>query len=159
MKAWALGAGGGGEAANAGCLDGYFDGGFGGEAVRTYTVTPGSTVTYTVGAGGAGEVFNTSIAGNGGNTTVTHGGVTITGQGGFGGNTANGTSGTGAGGDFNRSLSATVPYPGDFQGRDAAVALSGGSLYSYVSRGGYIGQYQTGLPGQAGAIVLYFFTP
>jgi hypothetical protein len=149
MKAWVIGGGGGGkEGADCNSVS-ECDGGYGGEAVKTYTVVGGNTVSYTVGGGGASNT-------NGVNSTLTYSAVTITGQGGTTGNVSCGPSGTGVGGDFNHSLAAGTPYPSDFQGRSAAVTLSGTSLAANVGKGGLGQVMDVGLPGGNGAIVLYF---
>lgn len=157
MKAWVIGGGGGGtEGAN--CNNSSeCDGGYGGEAVKTYTVVGGNTVTYTIGTGGAGGSGGTSAA-NGTNSTLTYSGVTITGGGGTRGDsgTCGLPYGTGSGGDFNHSLGASTPYPADYQGRSAAVTLAGTSLAANVGKGGLGQVMNVGLPGGNGAIVLYF---
>jgi hypothetical protein len=71
MKAWAVGGGGGGM------------GGAGGTAFKTWSVAGGDAVAYVAGAAGVyiapGYSYNST---NGGDSTVTYGGVTITGRGG-----------------------------------------------------------------------------
>jgi len=157
MKAWVIGGGGGGtEGTNCNSTS-ECDGGYGGEAVKTYTVVGGNTVTYTIGTGGAGGSGG-GAAVNGGNSTLTYGGVTVTGGGGTRGDsgTCGLPYGTGSGGDFNHSLGASTPYPADYQGRSAAVTLAGTSLAANVGKGGLGQVMDVGLPGGAGAIVLYF---
>lgn len=145
MKAWAIGGGGGGFKDTISCGSEH-DGGYGGESVKTYSVTGGATITYAVGAAGIqgdnGGAANTA----GGNTTVTYGGVTITGTGG-----GTSTDSTGSGGDFNRVFYAAGVL--DFQGRVAAVTLSGSSLNA-----GFKGTAtaSTATNGAPGGIVLYF---
>lgn len=89
MKAWVVGGGGGSNGTSS------LAGGAGGCSYRTYSVTGGSSITYSIGAAGS----NTPASG--GNTTVTYGGVTITGSGGqFSGSGPNAGSGGGfSGGD------------------------------------------------------------
>lgn len=70
MKVWAIGAGGSVR------TNGLYAGA-GGVAYRTYSVTPGSTVSYTVNQ----TISGTSDTG-GSNTTVTYSGITIRGYGG-----------------------------------------------------------------------------
>ena len=148
MKAWVIGGGGGGSSDTSDC-GGESDGGYGGESVKTYSVTGGTTVSYTV--GGAGVAGNANgvpaYATAGGNTTLTYGGVTITGPGGGGG----GPDATGSGGDFNRIFNAGGTL--DFQGRVAAVTLSGSTLNA-----GFKGTAtaETSTNGSPGGIVLYF---
>jgi hypothetical protein len=157
MKAWVIGGGGGGTEGTNCNNTSECDGGYGGEAVKTYTVAGGNTVSYTVGAGGAGGSGG-GAAVNGGNSTLTYGGVTVTGGGGTRGDsgTCGLPYGTGSGGDFNHSLGASTPYPADYQGRSAAVTLAGTSLAANVGKGGLGQVMDVGLPGGAGAIVLYF---
>jgi hypothetical protein len=89
MKAWAIGGGGGSNGTSS------LAGGAGGCSYRTFSVTGGSSVAYSIGS--AGNNSPTS----GGNTTATYGGVTITGSGGqFSGSGPNsGSGGTFSGGD------------------------------------------------------------
>lgn len=86
-------------------------GGGAGMAYKVWTVSPGDSVSVVVGAGGAGGVGPANAAGTAGaNSTVTIGGVSITGQGG-------GAGGAGPGG-----IGGT---PGGATGADLHV--SGGS--------------------------------
>jgi hypothetical protein len=149
MKAWVIGGGGGGNY-EPDC-GGYSDGGYGGESVRTYVVTGGTTVTYSVGAAGViGNASTAPYATAGGTTTLTYNGVTITATGGNGGDT---TTGTGSGGNFNRSFLAGGVL--DFQGRVAAVTLSGSALNAgFAGIGDYTQASATN--GSPGGIVLYF---
>jgi len=158
MKAWVIGGGSGGTYDTSGCL-GADDGAYGGEAVKTYSVTGGATVTYVVGAAGVqGDGSSTA----GGNTTLTYGGVTITGNGATGNYVPPlytvAANGVGSGGDFNRTFYAGGVL--DFQGRVAAVTLSGSSLNAGfkgtagISSG--TGAVGTATNGSPGGIVLYF---
>ena len=70
----AVGGGGAGGGSNS-----YYCGGNGYFLDREMAVTPGQTLTFAIGAGGA------MASGNGGNTTITNGTWTITAQGGYGG--------------------------------------------------------------------------
>jgi hypothetical protein len=90
MKAWAVGGGG----SNGNFMN---PGGAGGCAYKTWSVSAGNTISMSVGAGGPSSGGG-SASGQGGNTTVTFGGVTITGQGGTqGGGGVNGTNYAGGG--------------------------------------------------------------
>jgi hypothetical protein len=91
MKAWAVGGGGSNSVIR--------PGGAGGCAYKTWSVTGGSSVTMSIGAGGPNS-GGASTSGQGGNTTVTYGGVTITGQGGSQGITGGSAVGSYAGGSF-----------------------------------------------------------
>ena len=100
--------GGGGGGGNAGNACGGSGGGGGAYCAKFFSVTPLTAYSYAIGAGGAGYV---SLSGaNGGNTTFTVGGATITSGGGSGGIyslssnvTSGGAGGTSTGGDFNAS--------------------------------------------------------
>jgi hypothetical protein len=153
MKAWVIGGGSGGTYDSSACV-GADDGFNGGESVRTYVVTGGATITYIVGAAGVqGDGESTA----GGNTTLTYGGVTITATGGCA-RYACSLDGSGSGGNFNRSFNAGGTL--DFQGRVAAVTLSGSSLnagfkgIAGISSG--TGSAGTATNGSPGGIVLYF---
>jgi hypothetical protein len=150
MKAWVIGGGGGGDYDLSSC-GGQSDGGYGGESVKTYSVTGGATVTYAVGAAGVkGNANGPPSPTSGGSTTLTYSGVTITATGGFGGGTIDGT---GSGGDFNRSFYAGGVL--DFQGRVAAVTLSGSSLNAGF-KGVGADTIAGATNGSPGGIVLYF---
>jgi hypothetical protein len=81
MKAWAVGGGGGGGAnfANGGGWE--WSGGAGGTAYKTWSVSGGNSVSFSIGAG-ADAYGATSVRYYGNDTTVTFSGVTITGGGG-----------------------------------------------------------------------------
>lgn len=104
MKAWAVGGGGYG-----------YGGGGGGTAYKTSTVTGGSTVAYAVAPAGT-----TSSVARQASTTVTYGGVTITGQSGR-------ITGGGAG----------VTYYGTYSGGDGGA--NGGEGQLAGERGGPVG--------------------
>jgi len=123
VKAWAIGGGG----ANGG-LSGF--GGAGGTAYKTWSVSSGSTISYTVGAGGS-AFASTSAALAGGNTTVTCNSVTITGFGGGGDvNGSNYSGGSFSGGDGGASggngvgslYNGTVGYGGAVGGNGTPVS-------------------------------------
>jgi titin len=120
MKAWAVGGGGNAYASpNPGAA------GAGGTAFKTWSVSGGSAVTYSAGAGAAS--YTGSLT-NGGNTTVTYAGTTITGNGGIAGNgsTSNPSERVGAGGSFSG---------GDGGANGGAGTLPDG----YTSAGGAVG--------------------
>jgi hypothetical protein len=120
MKAWVVGGGGGANGTAS------LAGGAGGCSYRTYSVTGGSSVTYSIGAAGN----NTPTSG--GNTTVTHEGVTITGSGGqvSGGGDNAGSGGTFSGGDGGSNGGAGVigdgysNFYGGAVGGNAAVTIA-----------------------------------
>jgi hypothetical protein len=86
MKAWAVGGGGGTNGPG---------GGAGGTSFKTWSVSGGSSVAYVVGS--AGAIANSPNHSNGGNSTVTYGGTTITGSGGGRGDSGGAGNGTGGG--------------------------------------------------------------
>jgi len=116
MKAWVIGGGGSNGSTNWG--------GAGGCAYKTWSVTGGSTLAMTIGSGGPKWGANTSVSGAGGNTTVTYGGVTITGQGGT----------QGGGGASGNNYSG-----GSFSGGDGGAAGGTGSGSIYTGDGDYYG--------------------
>ena len=131
ITAWAIGAGGGGGgvggSGNAGTGCG---GGAGGVAFATWNITPpAGAVTFTVGAFGApGAALVASSGTNGGDTTLTFSGNTITGYGGGAGG-ATGSSGSyspaqGTGGSF--SSLTRWSY-------DGGAAGGSGSCYTSVT--------------------------
>lgn len=120
----AIGGGGGGSSQEDVCGDVGGSGGGGGWASTTLTSPLPATLNIVIGAGGAGGVKgnqgSSAISGkNGGNTTVTGTGISLTGGGGGGGikstalcgwGTA-GTSGTASGGTYN--INGGVGYAGN----------------------------------------------
>jgi hypothetical protein len=163
MKAWVVGGGGSRNQSGSG-----YGGGAGGCAYKTWSVTGGASVSYSVGA--AWTTLNQF--GNGGNTTLTYGGVTITGGGGGGANLFNGGSFSGgdggaAGGDAGAPIGGTSGSGGavggngtaasckrltmtDVSGLLAAAALAGATTTESCSSGspaigsgGFSGKYST----------------
>ena len=166
MKAWVIGRGGGGNMDNSGCAL-YGDGHNGGEAVRTYSVTGGGTVSYTVGSKGtAGDGYYGPTATDGTSSIVTYGspGVTITGGGGSA--EQNNADGVGSNGTCNRtfyksnwtgaSCTGTPAATVDFQGRNTAVSLSGSTMNETTTGSGGTGTSSGSTDGKPGGVVLYF---
>lgn len=110
MKAWAVGAGGsqGAGLGNAGAV-----------AYKTWSVTPGSSVAYSL---GANSTFGTQYP-----TTVTYGGVTISAEGGKGSDWSYGESGaaTYSGGDGGAN-GGVNGYPSGSGGSGGAVGGNSG---------------------------------
>lgn len=116
-------------------------GGAGGLLTATRSVSPGDTLNITVGSGGAGWSTAYSTTGNaGGNSTIVHGGTTLTAYGGGFGSSAGpspynspGGNGGSGGGGAQRSTSAggVGVYPGSTyideprQGYDGGVGGTG----------------------------------
>lgn len=137
VKVWAIGAGGGGAGAtdNDGSVGG--GGGAGGTAYISRTVSPGDVISYSLGIGGAGGIDATNGS-NGGNTTATINGTTITGFG-------------GAGGEFNNDTDAAG---GSFSGGDDGEVGGNGKGSSGDTGGGGgggIGNAMGGTPSSDGA--------
>jgi len=133
MKAWAIGGGSGGSEAPDG--GGGRDGVPSAVGVRTFLLSGGS-VSYSIGGPGLWS-RGCEGQGYGGTTTVTHGGVSVSGRGGSPAYCGGGNLGC-----VNATVCGTAGN--DVDGLFAAVSLSGGSL---------------GLRGRAdqpGAAVLYF---
>lgn len=101
VKVWLIGGGGGGAGAPA--WDSYAGGGGGAGGLVYYTTSIGAgfTITYSLGAGGAGGV-DWGGGTNGGNSTATVSGASLTATGGYGGTTysGNGSGGWYSGGNF-----------------------------------------------------------
>lgn len=96
---------------------------------KLYSVSPGDTGTYTVGAAGAGGAAGANNGSNGGDTTFEIGGATITANGGVGGAGRLGTTSTTFGGGDGGAASA-----GDIniQGEGTpTVRTSSGVLYGF----------------------------
>ena len=174
MKAWAVGAG---------SFTG--GGGAGGTAYKTWSVTAGSSITYKCGIygdvrpGGVGAGYGVADS-----STVTYGGVTITGYGGNnatggsyagGDGGANGGSSSGAVGGNGARVSCGRRIMTDVSGLKAALTLAGakttedcGAVAAFGSGTG--GKYDPVIPagygggagfwgaqsGGPGAVVLYF---
>jgi len=124
MTAWAVGSGSGGES------EPNWTGSSGGVAKKAYAVTGGATVTYAIGAGGIKNDPAATVKGN--STTVTYGGVTITGGGGQSKYYSTGLGGTYSGGDSGANGGNAVP------GYNIAGprAPDHGSLYSTIASAG-----------------------
>lgn len=124
----AIGGGGAGPAASIG----HYSSGGGGGAIgfkNNITVTPGQTISFSIGAGGSGA------SGNGGNTSISIGGATYTAGGGTAGSSAAMSSGTllagGAGGG------ATGAWDGSHSGGPGGDTFRlAGSSTGAVSGGG-----------------------
>lgn len=144
VEAW--GAGGAGGAATANPRGGSGGGG-GGYSSRTFTVTPGQTITYTVGAGGIGGNGNGQ---DGGDTSI----LSLTANGGTGGRQNQGTPGSGgtaSGGTTNTTggngiIGINVLASGGAGGAGANGGAGGAGISSGGSSAGNAG---TG-PGGAG---------
>lgn len=141
VKVWLIGAGGGGAGAQVQGTVGY-SGGKGGEGHKVYTAAEaGTTVSYTVGTGGAG-IFG---GGNAGTNTIfdpSGTGVTFTGTGG-GGATFNNGLGGGSVGSSGSAANADY-YDSSFRPNGATSSGNGG------------GGVSSGTPGsgQSGAIFI-----
>lgn len=97
MKAVVIGAGGGSAGAA---------GGGGAYSEKIFTTVPGQAISATVGTAGSAGANGSSNAGDGGPSSITINGVTITATGGKGGNQSrdtDGAGGTSSGGDINTS--------------------------------------------------------
>lgn len=133
VHCWGAGGGGAGDGTNGGSSGS--GGGSGGYSVGVFTVTAGSVVTLTVGAGGAGGASNAN-GGNGGATTFSNS-TTLQATGGTGGAHTSGAAGTGGTGNVSNGNSGTV---------GGAIGGSGGAAPS----GGLGGVGASGLNGTAG---------
>lgn len=131
------GGGGGGGCSNSGTTRGG-GGGAGGERnLRALPTTPGSTLTITIGSGGAAGAAAAN-GGNGGNTSISGPGGSLTWAGGLGG--------------YASTLSAADPYPpstGAFPG--AATRFDPAASSNTARQGGAGGSGITGVGGAGGS--------
>ena len=122
-KVWAIGGGGGGGGATQSDGTSGGSGAAGGVAYVTKAVSPGNTITYSLGAGGrAGHGTINGTAG--GTTSATVAGTTIYGYGGGAGqynNTGNATGGSFSGGDGGANGGAGYGRSGDVGGGGGAA--------------------------------------
>lgn len=129
------GGGGSGRSSFAGYFTGGGGGGAGGNGYATVAVTPGQSLTYSIGAaGGAGAsrdgVYSSgSNGGGGGTTSVTINGTTYSAGGGSGGAVAPNASGGGAGGTGGSGYYATANAGGTAP-TDTQVGGYGGNAYN-----------------------------
>jgi hypothetical protein len=159
IRVTVIGGGGGGGSYNTG---GGFDGGaggYGGIAVGTYTVTPGTSYTVTVGTGGAGGAGANSV-GSGGATSSFSSLISATGGGGGLTDGTLGANGSGSGGTL-RNGSITFVNPGIFTGvvrgggaGTAAVAFSASGTpgAGYGGGGGFCTSALSGAGGTGGIV-------
>ena len=179
VEAWGAG-GGGGAGSSSDFAPGGGGGGYGKEIA---VVTPGNTLTVTVGAGGSGGVYTCGNGGNGGSTGVTGMGspANIGATGGLGGLgcRSNNCDGNGAGGNSTATISmdgqsgkcgyATGHAEGGNAGNGGAGGVPGRNGSGVCVRGpgiapggGGSGSYGAwGLPlglndGAAGRVIIYY---
>jgi len=108
-----IGGGGGGQGGvNSSCAGDNPPGGFGGAAVGTVTVTPGTTYTITIGGGGTGGVSGSQSGTSGGTSSF---GALMSATGGAGGGGPGGANGSGSGGTL-RNLNSRAAYISPFGG-------------------------------------------
>lgn len=129
VEAWGAGGGGGGSSKN---KDGGSGGGGGAYSSRTLVgLTPGETITYTVGgSGGGGLNAGPTDGSDGGDSVVIYGAFTITAGGGGGGEAdegAAGSGGTASGGTTNTS--GSNGSVGGNDGADGGSAAGGGGSF------------------------------
>lgn len=178
LKITVIGGGSGSGAATACCGDGT-QGGHGGMAVSWLTgLTPGATLSYTVGAGSAGSSsVNTSAGGTSSVSSGSQAISTISATGGVGASVAYaraGRGGSGSGGTFNFTASQhvrlnyvsvyTVGSPGTFANAQPQNAINGntnstGQPGLYPGAAGGTGRSTSGatIAGGAGAAGGVFF--
>ncbi|HDS0929575.1 TPA: phage tail protein [Pseudomonas putida] len=137
-------------------------GGGGGISKRLCAVTPGTVITVTVGAGGAG-VSTVGASGNAGGTSSF--GALCSATGGGGGGATAAVGGVGAGGDFNASMGPGSPSVRNAGGTYALGGAGGGgesipatSHYSVPTQPGMGGGGRTSNQSQPGADGCVFIT-
>ncbi len=139
-KVWAIGGGGGGGGSPSADTTSGGGGGAGGVAYQSFSVTPGDTITYSIGAAGTGGVSSSSGI-SGGTTSVTVGGTTVYAYGGTGGGYNDLLNASGG------SYTAAAGANGGF-GAGATGDKGGGSGGAI---GGANGSFSNGPGGSAGA--------
>jgi len=144
-------------------------GGSGAYCAKYFTVTPFASYTYAIGAGGAGGSVNFS-GGDGGTTTFSAGGTTISAGGGTGGGApvfegtgaAGGFGGSASNGDINAAGSnGTVGIGNDSFSSGGSSFFGGGGAYSSagsVGGGGGGGVIGAGGAGGAGLIRIWEYS-
>ncbi len=136
VEVWGAGGGGGGSNTNG---SGGSGGGSGGYSSSTFTVTPNSSINYTIGLAGAAGAANGGDGGNGGNSSI----LGMTANGGTGGK-ANATNpGTGQGGTASGGTTNT-------QGQDGTQGATSGGAGGSAPNGGTGGTGGTNANGGAG---------
>ncbi len=116
------------------------NGGFGGAALKTLAVSPGDTFSALIGSGGLGGVYSGGASGNGGSSSLTGPGVSISATGGAGGQDfiSSGAPGLGAGGDTNGD-STTFWAANPPSAFGLAPGRNGGATGHSTHTGGYDG--------------------
>jgi len=146
---------GGGGAGGNGHSTGYSasgGGGSGGYLVQNITVTPGQTVSISVGAGGVAGVGNGSAGGNGTASTVTYAATPYTAGGGNGGGANTGGGGAaGAGGTPGGTSGTAVvsPNPNGTNGGNSQYSIIAGTTTGGIG-GAWNGGYGAEVAGTAG---------
>ncbi|RTK96716.1 MAG: hypothetical protein EKK64_03145, partial [Neisseriaceae bacterium] len=129
IELWGGGGGGGSGGAGSGA-NGASGGGGGAYCKKTLTVTPGQTISYTVGSGGT-KGTNEGNGGNGGSSTANSGAYTAGGgYGGLGGeddNTIATLGGTATGGDINTTGGSSTPVASGNNGGKGGDSPNGGT--------------------------------
>lgn len=125
MRVAIVGGGGGGS------TGGYGSGGGGCAATK---IVPASTITYTIGSGGTGNVSASSCT-DGQNSTATFTGYSLVGGGGKKGVAPNAAGGTATGGDYN--YAGGDQYPNSTSGGGAGSAGRGAGSGGYLVPGEY----------------------
>jgi hypothetical protein len=145
-RVWGAGGGGGGNTTAAAA--GAGGGGGGGYAEGSYAVTPGATITVTVGAGGAGGTTAPTAGSNGGSSSFgslcsATGGFGGGGPGGGGGGAGSGSGGAfninGGGGGLSQTYQAGSAYGGGFGGAAYGFSNNGPNVQSGGIAGGFPG--------------------
>ena len=147
VRASVIGGGGGGAAHSGGNQDpDSASGGSGGTAVGVYTVTPGTTYTVTVGAGGAGISLDgtaTGTAGAGGTTSFASFCSATGGAGAFAasGGSTNGANGAGSNGTIRNGVGAMALglFGGTNSSSSAAVWSSTSAFQPGSGGNGFVG--------------------
>lgn len=151
ISAVCIGGGGGGAGSDGQPRNqGNTGGGGGALAYGTIPVTPGETLTVTVGSGGNAGANGGGAGGTGGDTTISRGATVLIRGGGGGGGTYRGTAGGSAG---TRTYDASVTSTGGGDGGAGGTCSTAGGSNVGASGGGGAGGYSAagGVGGNGGA--------
>jgi len=148
ISAVTIGGGGGGAGGESGRNDGVTGGAGGGLAYGTFAVTPGETLTITVGAAGTGGGAENN-GGTGGNSSISRGATVLLQGGGGQGGAARSTS-TRTGGTSTGTARIGGGSGGNSGGNSADTGSGGGGAGGYSGNGGAGGTTGAGSNGAGG---------
>lgn len=145
VKIWAIGGGGGGHGM-AGSTVSAAAGGAGGVAYKTWSISGGETISYSIGTAGTGSSGNVNGS-NGGNTSATLSGTTIAGNGGKGGVSGASAGGTFSGGDGGSNGGSSPSQSGADTGSPSGGSIGAVTGNSHIGNVGGAGKNSADVSG------------